>query len=74
MFLPKLAALAILPLIFSLGWVIFQRLRRPSCRVCLFRRFCPNRELEYYEPTRNPCWNRSQTMDRGHPNEKTKLD
>ena len=43
-----------------LAIVIVQRLRKPTCRICLFRRTCPNREVEYFDPTRNPCWSREK--------------
>jgi hypothetical protein len=38
------------------GAVMLRRLRKPTCRVCLFRQFCPNRESQHSKPTSKPCW------------------
>jgi hypothetical protein len=38
------------------GAVIARRLRTPTCRVCLFRQFCLNRESQHSKPTSKPCW------------------
>ena len=48
MLLPILVAFAVVFVVF--GIVIARRLRKPTCRICLFRSACPNRELEYLYP------------------------
>jgi hypothetical protein len=45
------------------GVVIVRRVRKPTCRVCLFRQFCPNRQGEYLDSAGKPCWSRDQTTD-----------
>ena len=64
MFLAALLALAATSTV--LGVVIVQGLRKPTCRICLFRRTCPNREVEY-DSTRKPCWSRENTIDSAEP-------
>jgi len=51
---PILLALAVLYTI--AGIVIIRRFRKPTCRVCVYREFCPNRESEHSDATAKPCW------------------
>jgi hypothetical protein len=44
-----------------LAVVIIRRLRKPTCRVCLLRQFCPNRESEHSKLTNKPCWSCGET-------------
>ena len=46
----------------ALGVVIVRRFRKPTCRVCLLRQSCPNRQLEYADPTRKQCWSCGQAI------------
>jgi hypothetical protein len=59
MFSPVLWALAVLYTI--CGVVITRRIRKPTCRVCLFRQLCTNRESEYYTAASKPRWSCDQT-------------
>jgi hypothetical protein len=43
-----------------LGTVIVRRSRRPTCRVCLYRGFCPSRDSGVLKTTQ-PCWSCGQT-------------
>lgn len=61
MFSPVLIALATLYVV--LGFVIFRRLRKPTCRVCLLRQSCPNRELEHFDAARTQCWRCGQATE-----------
>ena len=54
--------LALTAIYTAFGVVLMRRLRRPTCRVCLFLQSCPNRESEYSDPTRILCWSRGQTI------------
>jgi hypothetical protein len=54
MFFSALLILAGIYMIF--GAAIVRRLRKPTCRVCLFRQACLNRAFEYSDPARKPCW------------------
>jgi hypothetical protein len=49
------------------GVVILRRLRQPTCRICLFRSTCPNRESECYDPSKKTCWSREQTIEGVEP-------
>ncbi len=42
------------------GAVIIRRFRKPTCRVCLYREFCPNRESENSGHSTKPCWSCGQ--------------
>jgi len=69
MLLAILVTFAVVFVVF--GVVIARRLRQPTCRICLFRSVCPNRESEYFDPSRKPCWSRDrppgeQTTDSTH--------
>jgi hypothetical protein len=50
-----------------LAVVTFRRLRKPTCRVCLNREFCPNRELEHADPNRKQCWSCGQIRECAEP-------
>jgi hypothetical protein len=56
--LPVILSLTVLWSVF--GVVIIRRLRKPTCRVCLFRQFCPNRESQHSESASKPCWSRGR--------------
>lgn len=45
-------SLTVLWLVF--GVVITRRLGKPTCRVCIFRQFCRNRESQHSNPTNKP--------------------
>jgi len=45
------------------GVVIVRRLYKSTCRVCLFRQFCPNRQGEHLNSAGKPCWSRDQTTE-----------
>ena len=45
------------------GVVIVRRAYKPTCRVCLFRQFCPNRQGEHLNSAGKPCWGRDQTKE-----------
>jgi hypothetical protein len=45
------------------GVVIVRRAFKPTCRVCLFRQFCPNRHGEYFNSVGKPCWSRDQASE-----------
>ena len=45
------------------GVVIVRRARQPTCRVCLFRQFCPNRQGGHLNSGGKPCWSRDQTTE-----------
>jgi hypothetical protein len=45
------------------GVVIVRRVCKPTCRVCLFRQFCPNRQGEHLNSAGKPCWSRDQTAE-----------
>jgi hypothetical protein len=45
------------------GAVIVQRVRKPTCRVCLLRQFCPNRKREHLKSRGKPCWSRDQPTE-----------
>jgi hypothetical protein len=53
--------LALAPLYIFLGVVIVRKLRKPTCRVCALREFCPNRESDHSDKTSQPCWSCGQT-------------
>lgn len=36
--------------------VMVHRLRKPTCRICLYRHDCPNRPDGFPDPTRKPCY------------------
>ena len=56
-----------------LGVVIFRRLRKPTCRVCLLRQFCPNRESEYVKlAPGKPCWSCGKTAGCATPTQDAK--
>ncbi len=40
------------------GVVIVRRAYKPTCRVCLFRQFCPNRQSGHLQFAGKPCWSR----------------
>jgi hypothetical protein len=40
----------------GLGVAALRRLRKPTCRVCLYRGFCPSRDTEISKPNSQPCW------------------
>jgi hypothetical protein len=65
MFSAILLAVAALYAVF--GAVIVRRLRKPTCRVCLNRQICPNRESEHSQPNRQPCWSCGQTIACAEP-------
>lgn len=46
-----------------LGVVIVRRAHKPTCRVCLFRQFCPNRQREHFNSVGKPCWSHDQTTE-----------
>jgi len=50
--LPVILSLTVLWLVF--GVVITRRLGKPTCRVCIFRQFCRNRESQHSNPTNKP--------------------
>jgi len=60
MFSPVIMALVALYII--LGFVVVRRFRKPTCRVCLYREFCPSRESEYAESSGKQCWSCGQTV------------
>jgi hypothetical protein len=62
---PVLLALAALYTV--IGVVIIRRLRKPTCRVCLYRQFCPNREPVHADVTRKPCWSCGQSAECAAP-------
>lgn len=43
------------------GVVIVRRTYKPTCRVCFFRQFCPNRQSGHLQFAGKPCWSRDQT-------------
>ena len=62
MFTPILVAAAAVTTLYGvLGVVIARRLRKPTCRVCLYRGFCPNRESDLLNTAGKPCWSCGQT-------------
>ncbi len=67
---PVLLALAALYTVF--GVVVVRRLRKPTCRVCLYRQFCPSRESEHTEKTNKPCWSCGQTGQCATPTQDAK--
>ena len=54
------------------GVVIIRRLRKPTCRVCLLRQFCPNRESEHSERASKPCWSCGQPTECAEPVQNSK--
>jgi positive regulator of sigma E activity len=46
----------------ALGVVVVRKVRKPTCRVCLLRKSCPNRNLEYADPARKQCWSCGQVI------------
>jgi len=44
-----------------LAVVIVRRLRKPTCRICLFRQGCPNRPDRLPDPSCKPCYEREKT-------------
>ena len=74
MFSPIVFAGAVVTALYGvLGVVIVRRLRKPTCRICLFRQSCPNRESDYSEPTRKQCWSCGQTVQCAAPTQDAKL-
>lgn len=69
----SIAALTLTALYAVFGVAVVRRLRKPTCRVCLFRQSCPNRELEYAEPKRKQCWSCGQTVQCAAPTQDAKL-
>lgn len=67
------AALTLTALYTVFGLAIARSLRKPTCRVCLFRQSCPNRQLEYSEPARQQCWSCGQTVAGTAPTPDAKL-
>lgn len=47
------------------GILILRRLRKPTCRICLFRQGCPDRPDDFPDPGRKPCYDRDQTVIAG---------
>ena len=45
------------------GVVIVRRAFKPTCRICLFRQYCPNRQGENLNLRGKPCWSRDQTIE-----------
>jgi|HubBroStandDraft_3_1064219.scaffolds.fasta_scaffold00012_21 hypothetical protein len=45
------------------GIVIIRRLRKPTCRISLFRQLSPNRQGEHLSSAGKPCWGRDQTTE-----------
>ena len=43
-----------------LGWVMVSRLRRPTCRVCLHRSYCPTRTQCERDPNAEHCYDREE--------------
>jgi hypothetical protein len=62
-----LVGAAITALYSVLGAAIVRRLRKPTCRVCLYRGVCPNRETEYLDSARKQCWSCGQTTECAAP-------
>ena len=56
MFSPAILAITAFYTVF--GVVIIRRVCKPTCRICLFRQFCPNRQREHLKLTGKPCWGR----------------
>ena len=59
----SLTILALAAFYTVVGVVIVRRAYKPTCRVCLFRQFCPNRQREHLNSAGKPCWNRDQTTE-----------
>ncbi len=59
MLFPVLLALLALYTVF--GIVVIRRFRKPTCRVCLYRQLCPNRESENSKNIGKQCWSCGQT-------------
>ncbi len=62
-----LVILALAAVYTAFGVVIIRRSHKPTCRICLFRQFCPNRKREYLKFTGEPCWSREQTTEQTEP-------
>ena len=62
-----LAGAAVTALYGALGVVIVRRLRKPTCRICLYRGICPNRESEHGNATHKPCWSCSEATECTEP-------
>ena len=45
------------------GVVIVPRAYKPTCRICLFRQFCPNRQGEHLNSAGKPCRHDDQTTE-----------
>ncbi len=45
------------------GVVIVRREYKPTCRICLFRQSCPNRQRDYLKSTGKPCWSRDHNTE-----------
>jgi hypothetical protein len=69
MFNPIVLAGAVVTALYGvLGVAIVRKLRKPTCRVCLYRGSCPNRETEHLDSTRKQCWSCGQTAECAAPN------
>jgi len=70
MFSRILLTVAAVSTVFTVAAV--RRLRKPTCRVCLYRQFCPNRESEYSSKSTKPCWSCGQNSPCTEPNQTPK--
>ena len=59
MFSGIILAMAVVSTVVTVAAVL--RMRKPTCRVCLYREFCPNRESEHSKPASKPCWSCGET-------------
>ena len=67
---PILLTLAALYTVF--GIVVVRRFRKPTCRVCLYRQVCPNRESLGADAKCQPCWSCGRTTACSGPDQNSK--